>query len=642
MPVHRHQHGSRGTVYAFTDEIDGWLASRQSEAAPDSEAEEPAALIAAPPTKPAVVNWAGASRRVIVTGLTALVVVATLSAVLHRGSTGAESAPPPQNPILPRRVTTLPGLERFPALSPDGKRVAFAWRSPASNNFDIYVKPVDGEELTRISSDPADESAPRWSADGKSIAYMRPTGESDEFAVVLHSLNRQADWIVGKLSTGPVNRGVSFDFEPGNREYLWLLHRRQPSLPQSLDRIHTGTDARATAIEGRAGKYGFLAFALSPDGGQLAVADANGAIWQPTEIRVRPVGQDQWRQLTDDFAEIYGLTWMPDGGSIVFSSTRKGPASLWLVAADAPKPGRSAPVRLTSHFGEALYPSAVKTGKGTRIAYQLRSNQTHLWLKRLGRPDAPLMLTTGPAVDTEPAFSPQADHVAFVSDRSGLRQAWTVGVRDRALRRITNSKSWLGSPGWSPGGGSLLFLHGNDVASAGLADPVIHNHTHGYPHSRDAGWNPDGSLYYVSNRSGAYQVWMQPLNREDQARQLTHVRGQVRNAWVDPGLRTVCFDYLNDDPPGVWAVPAEGGEATVVVRATGQVYWKVRGRTIFHVHRSTRGTLWAQEIGQATGRVAYQSARPIHSFDVSRDGRSLVYAVADVEEEDIAMIELPE
>ena len=58
--------------------------------------------------------------------------------------------------------------------SPDGKMVAFSWNGEKQDNFDIYVKLVNaGEQLQRLTSDPADEFSPVWSSDSRYVAYMR-------------------------------------------------------------------------------------------------------------------------------------------------------------------------------------------------------------------------------------------------------------------------------------------------------------------------------------------------------------------------------------------------------------------------------------------------------------------------------------
>jgi len=68
-------------------------------------------------------------------------------------------------------LTTYPGAERFPTFSPDGRQVAFSWDGEKRDNYDIYVKLVDGGDPLRLTSDPANDMYPAWSPDGRFIAF---------------------------------------------------------------------------------------------------------------------------------------------------------------------------------------------------------------------------------------------------------------------------------------------------------------------------------------------------------------------------------------------------------------------------------------------------------------------------------------
>ena len=52
-------------------------------------------------------------------------------------------------------LTTHPGTEEMPSLSPDGTQVAYRWNGEAEDNFDIYVKLVGPGEPIRLTANPA-------------------------------------------------------------------------------------------------------------------------------------------------------------------------------------------------------------------------------------------------------------------------------------------------------------------------------------------------------------------------------------------------------------------------------------------------------------------------------------------------------
>ncbi|HTS69719.1 MAG TPA: protease, partial [Terriglobia bacterium] len=51
-----------------------------------------------------------------------------------------------------RRITTDPGLELFPKVSPDGKWIAFTGQY--DGNFNVYVMPSDGGEPKQLTFEP--------------------------------------------------------------------------------------------------------------------------------------------------------------------------------------------------------------------------------------------------------------------------------------------------------------------------------------------------------------------------------------------------------------------------------------------------------------------------------------------------------
>jgi dipeptidyl aminopeptidase/acylaminoacyl peptidase len=79
-----------------------------------------------------------------------------------------------------KRAFTIADLYKLktvenPAISPDGKRVAFTVKEDTletgKSNTDVYVMNIDGTNIRRMTSDPAADTNPKWSPDGKSILF---------------------------------------------------------------------------------------------------------------------------------------------------------------------------------------------------------------------------------------------------------------------------------------------------------------------------------------------------------------------------------------------------------------------------------------------------------------------------------------
>ena len=69
----------------------------------------------------------------------------------------------------PERLTTDPADDFAGDLSPDDREVAFhSWRG---GSRDVYVQPLDGRALERVTSSPAQELIPVWSPDGSALVF---------------------------------------------------------------------------------------------------------------------------------------------------------------------------------------------------------------------------------------------------------------------------------------------------------------------------------------------------------------------------------------------------------------------------------------------------------------------------------------
>ncbi len=99
-------------------------------------------------------------------------------------------------------LLTAEGYEREPDWSPDGERIAYAGWSDDTESYEIFVMDVDGGNATQVSSDSTgDVYVPRWSPDGTRLAYdFTPlNGQGDIYVINADGTNPR------RLTTDPAN-----------------------------------------------------------------------------------------------------------------------------------------------------------------------------------------------------------------------------------------------------------------------------------------------------------------------------------------------------------------------------------------------------------------------------------------------------
>ena len=119
---------------------------------------------------PASTATASAGRARVRHAVLAALGLTAIGLALWAGLKWRDAAPAAARPVP---ITRFLGSEVDPAISPDGKLVAFAWNGESGDNFNIYVRSIDGSAPLPLTNDTAGDFAAAWSPDGQRIAFVR-------------------------------------------------------------------------------------------------------------------------------------------------------------------------------------------------------------------------------------------------------------------------------------------------------------------------------------------------------------------------------------------------------------------------------------------------------------------------------------
>jgi TolB protein len=122
-------------------------------------------------------------------------------------------------------------------------------------------------------------------------------------------------------------------------------------------------------------------------------------------------------------------------------------------------------------------------------------------------------LTTNPAADSTPTWSPTGTQIAFTSDRSGSPQLWVMDTDGLNVRRLTFSDSYADRATWSPAPYNEIAYAarsgpGFDIRIYDVATGQSHQVTNGEGSNESPAFAPNGRhLAFTSTRAGRTQIF---------------------------------------------------------------------------------------------------------------------------------------
>jgi Tol biopolymer transport system component/tRNA A-37 threonylcarbamoyl transferase component Bud32 len=556
----------------------------------------------------------------------------------------------PRSPIAAfgasRKVTWERGLEIQPALSPDGKYIAYA--AGTTIRTQVYVRQVTGGRAVKLTDDSTSvETNPQWSADGSRILFLSDGGvfsapssggsARPEMRAVSQDPITSAVWSPDGRSIAYAVRDSLFVRDPDGRSRL-LAHLREASLCQWA-------------------RSGELVACASGNSEFSRLGNFLGNI-SPSRIVVVRVRDGTVAAATDSVSANQSPFWSHDGQWLYFVSDRRGPLDMYAVRVSRDGAVDDKPVRLTTGLGahsvsmsadgklvaydtytatanlrslpfppngaDAKAATPITTGAqvieefdvsadGKWIYYDSNvSGTSELYRQRLPS-GAPEQITFDSTDNFSPAVSPNGRELAFHSWRSGSRDIYVLPLDGGALQRVTTSPLQESKPAWSPDGNALAYSIFGVPGSVWVVrrrngvwgTTVKRTSVGGY-----AAWSPDGrsiayttstfaggSLQIIDPDSGAPRAVFDPAKNHGM------LAGQP---WWSSDARALYFKTHDADGNAeFWSVPVTGGAPTLLTRFTDPMLgsyrpeWTVRGGRMYFTIDDRQSDVWVM---QATPR----------------------------------------
>jgi serine/threonine protein kinase/Tol biopolymer transport system component len=479
------------------------------------------------------------------------------------------------------RLTSDIGWTDYPAISLDGKMLAYASDRSGEGNLDIWVQQIPDGSPVRLTRHGADETEPSFSADGSRIAF-RSTREGGGIYLVQ---------TMGGEERLLAARGFSPRFSPDGN---WIAYGVTEG---GSSRICVAPAAGGPAVPVASGFHRAQAPVWSPDGGNLLFWGQRTRDAPPEEstdwyVVAVPGGAPRRTEarrvvLREGFQAFAGLplpdAWVGTGNRVLFHGIVGDSSNIWQVALAADSWQVKAPAQRVS-FGTTDEAAASVTSDG-RMVFISRTMRSDLWslpvdaergtvegaLERLTQDDADdydptlsddgamvfrsrrggrfavilrrrrstadTVLTRTPA-DHYPAVSRDATRVAYSFEESGRMPAFVVSAAGGAPVRVCDDCGEVKE--WAPGGDRILYVTAHDPSSVGLL-------TLGSTHHDDT-WLSDATAGIFGPRLSSDGRWVAFNRRTDRFARARVLVAEVRGSGVAPQKDWVVVSDDGDVP----------------------------------------------------------------------------------------------
>jgi len=386
------------------------------------------------------------------------------------------------SPAELRRLTDFVGMEEFPALSPDGKSVAFT--ADVSGRRQIWVRLLAGGTPLQVTQDNADHQYPRWSPDSSSLIYFSSSQEPDGEGKIwqISALGGTARPLVSSLGGADLSH---------DGKHIAYFHSNQGELELAVADPDGSNPRRLTVLPT---EYNYSDLHWSPDDGKLGFQRGRTFDY---DVFYVPAEGGNVRPITQDGNPLEGFAWLPDGSGVVYSSSR-GDTVLYLRTMNlwSVQTGGKNLRQLT--FGETSYISPDMDRHGNIVATR-RQIQFDIWRYPVdGSPEqnvrrgAQITRQTG-NVQT-PSAAPADHELVYLSDSGGHGNLWILNLETQQNRQVTfeqDPQVTIGVPVWSPDGKYIAYVkRGLKAWNVDL-------------------WlmNPDGSAAHKVSDGGGWACW---------------------------------------------------------------------------------------------------------------------------------------
>ncbi|HVO58300.1 MAG TPA: S9 family peptidase [Dongiaceae bacterium] len=358
-----------------------------------------------------------------------------------------------QNAPRPVNISDLFALRDLhdPQITADGKWIAYtvgiANREEDKNEERIWMVPTAGGDAIQLTSDDVSSSHPRWSPDGKYLAFLSARNDGKTQVWLLNRLGGEAQ----KLTDAPQDVD-DFAWSPESKRLVLVL--RDPT-PEEKEEAASKGKPNASKESERKSKTQkpWIIDRLQFKRDTVGYLDR-----RRTHLYVFDLASKVLTQVTSGDFDDDEPAWSPDGTRIAFTSDRTADpdrsynSDIWYVAANNSDKGARL-TRVTSNPGEDHQAAWSPDGKWIAYSSQLDPKlfqyaTKHIAITPVPEPgaapgQAKVLTLKFDRMSTQPRFAPDGKSVFFIADDDGTQNLCLVDVASQNVTRAIAGRLML-------------------------------------------------------------------------------------------------------------------------------------------------------------------------------------------------------
>lgn len=355
-------------------------------------------------------------------------------------------------PVAAQRAITIDDYFQIhevhdPQFSPDDQWIAYTVKTPLlkedKNEERIWMIPAGGGDAIPLTAAGVSSSHPRWSPDGKYVAFLSARNGSKQQVWLLNRLGGEAQRLtytpqdVDELAWSPDSQRLALLLRDAYGEELADFKEQQ----EDKDQENPGKDKDQASDKKPKAQPPWVIDRRQFKQDEIGYLDR-----RRTHAYVFDLSKRSLKQVTSGDYDDDELAWSPDGKQLAFTSNRSKPdpdatynTDIWVVAAD--DSDKAAHItQVTTGPGEDRAPAWSPDGKW--ITYTTRLDPAvfeygtkHLAVIPAGGGEAKILTETFDRMVTDPRFAPDGQSIYFIADDDGTQNLCRIPVGGGEISR---------------------------------------------------------------------------------------------------------------------------------------------------------------------------------------------------------------